>query len=137
MNKSLLGNIKIPGYLIRKTIQLTERKHKQYEIQGRVHHNRKININQLTATTCTISSSSKATLGRFSFDSIRILALVSLLNSVMIAPPLPIRQPIREVGTSRRVVNEIIPESLSTFSLHLGCKRNAASSVGEYESSKN
>lgn len=62
----------------------------------------------------------------------RILALVILLISVTIAPPLPIRQPIREVGTSMRVVNERIPESLSTLSLHLGCKRTAASTTDEY-----
>jgi len=55
----------------------------------------------------------------------------------MIDPPLPIRQPIREVDTRRRVVKEIIPESLSTFSLHRGCNRTAASIVGEKVSSKN
>lgn len=55
----------------------------------------------------------------------------------MMAPPLPMRQPIRDVGTSKRVVNEIIPESLSTLSLHLGCNLTAASIVGEYVSSKN
>lgn len=66
-----------------------------------------------------------------------MLAFVSLLISVMIAPPLPIRQPILEVGTSKRVVKEMIPESLSTFSLHRGCKHTAASIVGENVSSKN
>ena len=66
-----------------------------------------------------------------------MLAFVSFLISVMIAPPLPMRQPIREVGTSRRVVNETMPESLSTFSLHRGCRRTAASIAGENESSKN
>lgn len=65
-----------------------------------------------------------------------MLALVILLISVIIVPPFPIRQPIREVGTSRRVVNEMSPESLSIFSLHLGCKRIAASMVGEKVSSK-
>lgn len=54
---------------------------------------------------------------------------------MIIAPPFPIRHPIREVGTSNRVVNEIRPESLSTLSLHLGCKRNAASIAGENASS--
>lgn len=66
-----------------------------------------------------------------------MLARVDLLISEMIDPPLPIRQPIRDVGTSRRVVNENSPDSLSVFSLHLGCKRNAASKVGDMASSKN
>lgn len=66
-----------------------------------------------------------------------MLAFVSFLISVIIAPPLPIRQPIREIGTSRRVVNEMMLESLSTFSLHRGCRRTAASIVGENVSSKN
>jgi hypothetical protein len=66
-----------------------------------------------------------------------MLAFVSLLISVMIVPPLPIRHPIRELETSNRLVKERIPESLSTFSLHRGCKRTAASIVGEKESSKN
>ena len=93
-------------------------------------------LNQVQAFTCTISSSSEATLGRFSFDSIRILALVTFLISDIMDPPFPIRHPIREVGTSNRVVNETRPESLSTFSLHLGCNRKAASIAGEKESSK-
>lgn len=85
--------------------------------------------------TCTISSLSSATFGRFSFEIIRILAFVILLISVIIAPPFPIRHPIREVGTSNRVVYEIRPESLSILSLHLGCNRNAASIAGENVSS--
>jgi len=87
--------------------------------------------------TCTISSSSDAILGRFSLERMRMLAFVSLLISVTIVPPLPIRQPILEVGTRRRVVKETIPESLSTFSLQRGSNRTAASIVGEKESSKN
>ena len=55
----------------------------------------------------------------------------------MIDPPLPIRQPIREVDTNSLVVKEMIPESLSTFSLQRGCNRTAASIVGENVSSKN
>lgn len=85
--------------------------------------------------TSTISSSSAATLGRFSLERTRILAFVILLISVIIDPPFPIRQPIREVCTSKRVVKEIRPESLSTFSLHLGCKRMAASIAGDIVSS--
>jgi len=67
----------------------------------------------------------------------RILDFVSLLISVIIDPPLPIRQPIRDDDTNRRVVKEMIPESLSLFSLHRGCKSTAASTVGEKVSSKN
>lgn len=53
------------------------------------------------------------------------------LISLIMVPRFPIRHPIRDVGTSNLVVNDVRPESLSTFSLHLGCKRNAASTVGE------
>lgn len=102
-----------------------------------INDTRKYDSQENSEHTCTISSSSDAILGRLSLESMRILALVILLISVTIAPPLPIKQPIRDVGTRRRVVNEIIPESLSTFSLHLGCKRTAASTVAEYGSSKN
>lgn len=56
---------------------------------------------------------------------------------MIMAPPFPIRQPTRDVGTSNLVANDIRPESFSTFSLHLGCKRNAASTVGENVSLKN
>lgn len=66
-----------------------------------------------------------------------MFAFVIFLISVIIDPPFPIRQPIREVGTSNLVVYEIRPESLSTFSLHLGCNRSAASIAGENVSSKN
>lgn len=60
-----------------------------------------------------------------------------LLISDIMVPPLPIRQPIREVGTSKRVVYEGSPDSFSDFSLHLDCKRTAASIAGEIGSSKN
>lgn len=85
---------------------------------------------------CTISSSLDATFGRSSFERMRILAFVIFLISLIMDPPFPIRQPIRDAGTSNLVVTDIRPESRSTSSRHLGCKRSAASIVGEYVSSK-
>jgi hypothetical protein len=87
--------------------------------------------------TWTISSSSDATFGTFSFEKIRMFALDDLRISVMIEPPLPIRHPIRDVDTNKRVVYDGSPDSASIFSLHFGCKRTAASIVGETGSSKN
>jgi hypothetical protein len=66
-----------------------------------------------------------------------MFALVVLRISVMIEPPLPIRHPIRDVDTNKRVVYDGSADSASLFSLHLGCKRTAASIVGETGSSKN
>lgn len=60
-----------------------------------------------------------------------MLALVAFLISEMIAPPLPIRHPILELGTNKRVVITESPDSFSTFVLHLGCKRIAASMVAD------
>jgi hypothetical protein len=66
-----------------------------------------------------------------------MFALDDLRISVMIEPPLPIRHPIRDVDTNSRVVYDGSADSASLFSLHLGCKRIAASMVGETGSSKN
>lgn len=65
-----------------------------------------------------------------------MFARVILLISDIIEPPFPIRHPILDVGTRIRVVYEASPDSRSVFSLHLGCKRTAASIVGDMGSSK-